>query len=121
MADRPSTAQSASGRDLDRQHKADVREGRTTTREERPYLTTLSEYVRSADSPDEAFNHAFNAGRNAVLHAARTTRNPLAGVLSGADRQALIAILTREHSTEFPNRRAQVTRIAHALGLHLDA
>lgn len=103
---------------------------------EQPYLTTLGAKVRPASSGDEAFDTAFNAGRDAVLNAARVTRNPLAGVLSGDDRQALIAIMTAAHSdrslrlrlvTE-PGQRDtalaqvnQVTRIAHVLGLHLDA
>lgn len=97
--------------------------------------TSLADKVRPADSGDEAFDTAFNAGRNAVLHAAQTSRNPLAGILSASERQTLIAAVNAQYEAvaramrNAPNEAqknaqkgqlANVLGIAHKLGLHLD-
>lgn len=107
-------------------------DGTTPSRDPLPYLTTLAEKVRPADSPEEVWNEAFNAGRDAVLTAARVTRNPLAGVLSGAERQVVVALFNKAYEDRSLNHRllkteqslAQVnaiSEIARKLGLHLDA
>lgn len=86
-----------------------------------PSLTTLAEKVRPAvpptgADPDERWAEAWNAGRQAVLNAARTTRNPLAGVLTSQERQTLIAIMTWVHGNA-PALAGEVTVLSHKLGL----
>lgn len=96
-------------------------------KQEQPYLTTLATKVRPAqavqDDPDaEVFADAWNQGRKAVLDAARTTRNPLAGVLSAEDRDFVVQLFNAEHTRASTTaEKNRVTRIAHKLGLQNDA